>query len=569
MTDDSAARDAASPGPDASDELDTRAVLTSIGETVYDWDMLSDALRWGANALEVFGLKDRSNLLSGRAYRRLLSMRSPAGRDDLLHAGSEVDHGQGVIYQLRYELILPSGPAAIEDVGRWFAGVDGRPARAHGVVRVLSRSAVVGSHQNDFLGAAARNELMRRLSFAIEASENEGRTFGLFVLSVTGLSGIDDTHGSEVTDELVALILMRLRESLRRTDSAIRYATNRIGILLGRCSPDDLPRAAQRMIDTVAEAPFSTSVGVFPVGLICGGYADRRAGGDHRQILRRAEEAHEQARRDGVSFIRYQANKKRDDRRKDDHALVDEVIRALNDNRLILALQPIVHSKSRVATFHEALVRVRREDGEIISAAAVIPTFEKLGRIELIDQRVLELALVGLSEDSDLSLSINVSTPTLRGEGWLAHLSSTLLQRPDIARRLVVELTESHAIEDVPTTKRVFTMLRSLGVRTAIDDFGAGYTSFKHLRGLDVDILKIDGAFVQNIGRSADDSFFVRTLVELARHLGIETVAEWVRDEESGRQLASWGVTYLQGDYLGRAMVQNGHTLGGGRVQVA
>jgi EAL domain-containing protein (putative c-di-GMP-specific phosphodiesterase class I) len=89
-----------------------------------------------------------------------------------------------------------------------------------------------------------------------------------------------------------------------------------------------------------------------------------------------------------------------------------------------------------------------------------------------------------------------------------------------------------------------------------MDDFGAGHTSFKNLRRCEFDLVKIDGAFIQNLARSSDDRFFVRTLIDLARHIGIPTVAEWVEDEETATILRDWGVDYLQGDYFGAAVVQ-------------
>ena len=97
------------------------------------------------------------------------------------------------------------------------------------------------------------------------------------------------------------------------------------------------------------------------------------------------------------------------------------------------------------------------------------------------------------------------------------------------------------------------TRLKNFGSRIAIDDFGAGNTSFRNLRKLGVDIVKIDGAFVQNIARSADDRAFVQTLIDLARRLEIKTVAEWVQDEESAVMLREWGCDYIQGRLIGLA----------------
>jgi EAL domain-containing protein (putative c-di-GMP-specific phosphodiesterase class I) len=114
------------------------------------------------------------------------------------------------------------------------------------------------------------------------------------------------------------------------------------------------------------------------------------------------------------------------------------------------------------------------------------------------------------------------------------------------------------AIADVDATIALLARVKALGVKVAMDDFGSGHTSFKNLRSLGVDIVKIDGAFVQNIARSADDRFFVRTLIDLARHLGIETVAEWVEDGEAMRLLTGWGVDYLQGHFIGLAEIPPG-----------
>ena len=139
---------------------------------------------------------------------------------------------------------------------------------------------------------------------------------------------------------------------------------------------------------------------------------------------------------------------------------------------------------------------------------------------------------------------------------WWSALCALLRAKGDIAARLTVEITESAAIHDIDDTRGFVARVKDLGCRIAIDDFGSGYTSFRNLRKLGVDILKIDGAFVQNLMRSDDDRAVVQALVGLAKRLGLKTVAEWVQDEAAAGLLASWGCDYLQGALVGLATVE-------------
>jgi EAL domain-containing protein (putative c-di-GMP-specific phosphodiesterase class I) len=148
-----------------------------------------------------------------------------------------------------------------------------------------------------------------------------------------------------------------------------------------------------------------------------------------------------------------------------------------------------------------------------------------------------------------------MSGRTVHDPDFIARLRANLGPFPELARRLTIEFTETCAIEDVEATVRAVAEIKKCGARVAMDDFGAGHTSFKNLRRFDFDMVKIDGAFVQNLARSPDDRFFVRTLVDLARHVGLPVVAEWVEDAETAKILTEWGVEYLQGDYFAPAAV--------------
>lgn len=530
--------------------LDPSSVLNALGSTVYDWDIAGDRIAWGANAASLLRVKDVAGIESATRYNRLISSRSSGTRDDIVKDPVEMDAGHGVSFSLRYELTISSGLVPVEDTGRWFAGPDGKPARVKGLLRVLADEGSISAY-----GGSARADLLRRIDQALASARNAGRPFALLVISISGLAALDRDHGSELCERLVGEVAARLNRALRRTDTLIRYSTAKIGIVLARCPDSEIANASQRLADAVNLHPIEMEEGVFPLSLAIGGVTDPEGAREARIILRRCEDAMLRGEKDGAQFTLYKPDRRREARRQNDQVMADAIVRALNDRRIVLARQPIVSSRTRKTAFCEALVRLRKDDGTVVPAGAIVPVFERMGRVHLLDHRVLELSLEALAAEQDLRLSVNVSTSTLLGQVWMDMLASGLVGRADIADRLIVELTESQAIENVGATRRIFSALKAMGVRTAIDDFGAGYTSFKHLRGLDVDVLKIDGAFVQNIGRSADDSFFVRTLIDLAQHLGIETVAEWVVDEEAARKLSAWGVTYLQGDSIAPALV--------------
>ena len=232
--------------------------------------------------------------------------------------------------------------------------------------------------------------------------------------------------------------------------------------------------------------------------------------------------------------------------------VTDEIVSALNDRRLVIAFEPVVKADTQEAAFYECLVRMRHEDG-LTLAPDIVPVAEKLGLIRLVDHRVLELALEELNASPNVQLSLNISPDTTTDPDWWSSIEAALKANPAIAQRLIVEITETVAIRDIDDVRGFVTRLKNHGCRIAIDDFGAGYTSFRNLRNLGVDIVKIDGAFVQNVARLADDRAFVQTLIDLARRLDLKTVAEWVQDAESAELLKAWGCDYIQGRFIGLA----------------
>ncbi len=232
--------------------------------------------------------------------------------------------------------------------------------------------------------------------------------------------------------------------------------------------------------------------------------------------------------------------------------IAEQVKCALRDDRLKLSYQPIVDCETHAPVVYECLLRMIQPDGEVVPAGLFMPVVEELGLIRQIDRRVLELSVDVMNEYPEAKLAINVSGLTSTDQSWLRHVVGLLRGQPEVAERLVVEITETASLEDVEECARFVSTLRDLGCRVALDDFGAGYTSFRHLKILAVDMVKIDGSFIRDLPDNPANMIFIRSLLDLARNFGLDTVAECVETLDQAKMLREEGVAFLQGWAFGK-----------------
>jgi diguanylate cyclase (GGDEF)-like protein len=380
-----------------------------------------------------------------------------------------------------------------------------------------------------------------------------GRRQGAFLMAAIGnLSLINEAIGFHVGDEVIAIVGARLKGCLRERDCFARYGSNKYGIFLADCEPDQVDFVAGRIIRAVRESVIETSAGAVSISIRLGGILLPQQAKTVQDAFSGALDALDSARsRHGDSFVLFDDSTGRGARRKRNILIVDEVVRALNERRMVLALQPIVRAGSRKTAFYECLLRMQKPDGTYVSAGEFIPIAEKFGLARLIDHRVVELTIGLLRSAPNLSLSMNVSGETAGESDWLALLRGLVQGDQSLTRRLMVEITETAALTDIEECAGFVRALKETGCQVAIDDFGAGYSSFKNLRLLDVDMVKIDGSFVKDMAERSDDRFLVRTLVDLARNFSMSTVAEWVDDEATADLSEQAGVDFLQGFYFG------------------
>ena len=553
-------------GPPETAALDTAQILASLGEVAYDWDIDSDALAWSANAAEVLLVGSIARIATGRTYAAVLEADNAQARFEAVMQSQQRDDGRGVAYQIQY--CLRPDPASdtrvwVEDTGRWFAGADGRPQRAHGIVRVINeryehvRQLTYLARHDELTGELNRHHLTEVLEDTINEAIRFRSSCGFLLVAIDNLAHINESFGFEAADQVIGAVGKRLRGRVRGKDTLGRFSGNKFGLVLRDCTPDDMAIAAERMLSGMRDAMVPTAAGPIAVTITIGGITAPRHARSVGEVLSRVQVTLDaaKARRRG-SFSAYRPNIERETLRRENVRATDEIVAALNERRIFLAYETIAAAADRRPAFYECLMRIRRTDGSLIAAGDIVPIAERLGLVRLLDHRVLELVVDEMIAAPTLQASLNVSASSTIDPDWWSGLCALLRSHAGVAARLIVEITESAAIQDIDETRGFVARVKDLGCRIAIVDFGAGYTSFRNLRKLGVDIVKIDGAFVHDMMRSDDDRAFVRTLIDLAKRLKLKTVAEWVQDEAAARTLKDWGCDYLQGAIIGLASTQ-------------
>lgn len=562
MQNDETERFALSSNTGFQSELDTDGILTTVGEAAYRWTLKNDIISWGANSAKILKGFALDELGTGCGFARLIDPSMSNRRYDAVMTSDAIDKGRGVAYQIEYAL-CPEGRDKdarlwIEECGRWFSGEDGKPLYAQGVIRIINerhereKRLTYLSHYDDLTGELNRPHLIALLEERMAGAKESNQPFSYMMVAIENLAVINEGYGFDIADEVIAGVARVLRSNMRSGDVMGRVSGNKLGIILPECDDEQMGLVAQRFQSAVREQPVLTSAGPVFVTLSAGGVVALRHALTVTQLLSRAHEALDVAKhkKRGL-FIAYRTSLLVEQTRRQNAAIAQDVITALNERRFALAYQPIVNARNREPQFYEALLRLVKPNGTEVAAGAFVPTAEKLGLTRLIDHRVLELAVDALHDNKDVQLAINVSARTTSDPEWISLLYALMLRNRDIAARLMIEITETAAIDNIHETARFIEQIRDVGCRVAIDDFGAGHTSFRYLRELTVDIVKIDGCYIENISNSADDQLFVRTLVELAKKLGMQIVAEWVQTEADAKLLQEWGVDLLQGYLFG------------------
>lgn len=531
--------------------------IAASGCVVYDWDVVGGRIEWSANAEAVFGAGAAANaaLFQSRiapddAPLRALALARHLRNREPFHCEYKLRHADG-----RMDWIEERGHAECDGAGE--------PVRLVGVLRVVTqqkqRLAQLErlAFHDDLTGLLNRSRLREALEETVESCLRRNVSASLIVVNIDNLGMLNEAYGYDVADEVIVAVSRCIASAAGPEDHLARVGGNQFGLLLPDEGGRRMEAAAQRILEQVRAAVIETMAGPIAVSVSLGGVDLPASARGFDAALARAEEALEQAKRAGRDrFVAFRHSPERIALRRRTLATGDRVLSALKERRLKLAFQPIVTSDGGSVVMHECLLRMLDDSGEPIAAGAFIPVVEKLGLVRQIDRRSLELAIEELEACDDIVLAVNVSGMTATDASARANLLGLLKAHQRVAPRLVFEITETVAMGDIYESAQFAKTFRDLGCGVALDDFGAGYTSFRHLKQLAIDIVKIDGQFAKGVATNADNQLFVRTLMSLARGFGLKAVAETVETVADAEALARHGVDYLQGYLFGRPSLE-------------
>ncbi|MBI3451929.1 MAG: GGDEF and EAL domain-containing protein [Rhodospirillales bacterium] len=467
-------------------------------------------------------------------------------------------------YECEYRLRGEGGKLIwVHDRGAAEFSADGRPVRMIGTLRIISTRKLKEAQLeylasfDDLTGHYNRGRLKEALDHALIYSSRYSVPGAYLAIGIDNLTAVNDAFGYETADTVIVTVGQRLDRCLRASDIVGRMGGDRFGIVLSNCPQSDIGIAADKLLQAVRQTPIETPSGSIHVTISIGGIAYLDHVPSAQETMSRADGALQEAKRAGRD--RFALFSDTDGQRHNRRRMVEiaaDVQTALKEDRLLFAFQPVVDSGARTVDHYECLLRLRRDDGTIVPASAFVPVVEQTGLMRLIDRRALDLAVNELVRYPGVKLALNISGLTAGDRQWLRALNAMLKGRADIARRLIVEITETVALQDIEETAHFVAAVRELGCRVALDDFGAGYTSFRNLKALSVDCVKIDGSFVKGLADNIDNQLFIRTLLGLAEGFGLATVAECVETAADAVHLERRGVRYLQGYYFGVPSVE-------------
>ncbi|QDL56325.1 bifunctional diguanylate cyclase/phosphodiesterase [Rhodoferax aquaticus] len=410
---------------------------------------------------------------------------------------------------------------------------------------------------DELTGLVNRAEFEARLRRLLQKTHEDGSTHALMYIDLDQFKLVNDACGHTAGDQLLQQVSKLMGDAVRSRDTLARLGGDEFGVILDHCTSEQAQRVAQQICDRMEEFRFLHDGRRFRVGTSIGLVAVTSAFATTAAVMQAADTSCYAAKEAGRN--RVHAWFDTDQAMRERHGEMQWTTRieqALDEDKFVLYAQRISALGEGSHGLHaEVLLRMEDFDGGIISPGAFIPAAERFNLASRIDRWVLRNAIAWLEMHVDSiniqTLSINLSGQSVGDRAFHRQVIEKLQAlSPEVCKRLCFEITETAAVTNLADAALFIEQVRAFGVRISLDDFGAGASSFGYLKSLHVDYLKIDGQFITDLVDDPLDDAAVRCFVDVARVVGVKTVAEYVDKDTVLARVKALGIDYAQGFHL-------------------
>ena len=425
---------------------------------------------------------------------------------------------------------------------------------AMGMARQLSYQAT-----HDMLtGLKNRRVFERRVEEAIRDAHNNQGNHVLFYLDLDQFKVVNDTCGHKAGDELLQQIALLMQDKVRDTDVLARLGGDEFGVLLDHCPLDKARDIAEAIRLTIRDFRFVWSDKAFDIGVSIGVVPIDANSGNLADVLAAADAACYVAKDSGRNRLHvYQPDDDAVAQRHGEMEWVHRLSSAFDNDRFLLYAQPVAHvAGDRVVSHYEILLRMLDEKGRVVPPGAFLPAAERYNLMPTIDRWVIRETFEqmriaqGQLAFPPVECAINLSGQSLCDEHFLEYVVDLFDETGIPCESICFEVTETAAIANLTRATRFITVLRGMGCSFALDDFGAGLSSFGYLKSLPVDYLKIDGGFVRDMVVDRVDRAMVESINQIGHVMGLKTIGEFAEDEAVVIELERAGVDFAQGSAI-------------------
>jgi diguanylate cyclase (GGDEF)-like protein/PAS domain S-box-containing protein len=540
-----------------------RLVVEGSNECIWDWDIQTHTMNF-SRTKQLLGYDEKELNNSHENWTALIH---PEDRENATKLEKQHLDGKTPYYYCEYRVknkwdeyrwIQSRGKAVWDD--------EGNPLRMAGShVDVTEQKRIMSemyqmAYYDDLTGLPNRSLFYDRLQKVMGSHQKRKLKFGILTMDLADFRRINDTRGRLVGDRVMIEIARRIDGQLQENEFAARSSGIEFYILKSKLqSVEDLEQLANRLLN-IFEIPFSIDDYEFFIRASIGMAIYPDHGDDRDTLLQHADVALSEAKTAGNNKY-WIFDQKIRDRIANWMENERDLRYAVQRKEFELFYQPVVEGSNGMIRGAEALIRWHHPEKGILKPETFIPLAEETDLIHPIGEWVMETACKTCRKWNELgfrhlSISVNISPVQFRRADLPEWISRMLAKHHVDPTQLVVEITESVAMDNVNYTLNLLSRIRELGVKIALDDFGTGYSSLNYLRSLPLDILKIDKSFINELGTNPYETFIVRQIIEMAHELNLTVTAEGVEEAIQVNTLIDHQCDHLQGYYFYRPLTE-------------